>query len=137
MFAKNKKNKKMIELTKAEEQIMQMLWKMKKGFVKDIVEQFEDPKPAYNTVSTIIRILEKKGAVDYKAYGKTYEYFPIITKQDYTKKQINNIVKNYFGNSFKKMVSFFSQQEDLSVKELEQLVKNMEKIIEEKKNSEL
>jgi len=125
----------MIELTRAEEQVMQILWKLKKGFVKDIIEHFEEPKPAYNTISTIIRILEKKGVVDHKEYGKTFEYFPIISKKDYTKKIYNNFVKNYFGSSFKKMFSFFSQEEDISVKELQDLQELMQKMIEEKNKS--
>jgi len=124
----------MIELTKAEEQVMQILWKIEKGFVKDIVEKFDEPKPAYNTVSTIIRILEKKGVVSHKAYGKTHQYFPLITKKEYTKKYMNNFIRNYFGNSFKKMVSFFSKQENLSINELEELKGIMEKMIEEKKS---
>ena len=72
----------MKELTKAEEQIMQILWKLEKGFVKDIVDAMPEPKPAYNTVSTIVRILEKKGFVDHNAYGKTFEYFPIVSKKE-------------------------------------------------------
>lgn len=134
MYKLNFKNF-MIELTKAEEQVMQILWKIEKGFVKDVVEQFDEPKPAYNTVSTIIRILEKKGVVGYKAYGNSHEYYPLITKKKYTKKYMNNFLKNYFGNSFKKMVSFFSRQEDLSIKELEELKSVVEKIIEEKKKN--
>jgi BlaI family penicillinase repressor len=126
----------MMELTKAEEQVMQILWKMEKGFVKEVVDQFDEPKPAYNTVSTIIRILEKKGIVGYKVFGNTHEYFPIISKKDYTKKYMNNFIRNYFGNSFKKMVSFFSKQEELSIKELEELKLMMEKMIEDKKANE-
>jgi predicted transcriptional regulator len=125
-----------MELTKAEEQVMQILWKMEKGFVKEVVDQFDEPKPAYNTVSTIIRILEKKGIVGYKVFGNTHEYFPIISKKDYTKKYMNNFIRNYFGNSFKKMVSFFSKQEELSIKELEELKLMMEKMIEDKKANE-
>lgn len=123
----------MKELTKAEEQVMQILWKIEKGFVKDLMEHFEDPKPAYNTVSTIIRILEKKEFVSYKAYGNTYEYFPIVSKDDYRKKTIKKIVGNYFGNSYKNLMSFFTKNENLSLKELEELKDAIEKEIKQKK----
>ena len=123
----------MKELTKAEEQVMQNLWKLGKGFVKDVVELFDDPKPAYNTVSTIIRILEKKGFVSYKAYGNTYEYFPVVSKEEYTQKTMKKFVGNYFGNSFQSMFSYFSKNENLSLKELEELKAIIEKEINSKK----
>ncbi|MFH0892931.1 MAG: BlaI/MecI/CopY family transcriptional regulator, partial [Bacteroidota bacterium] len=91
----------MKELTKAEEQVMQILWEIEKGFVKDVVELIPEPKPAYNTVSTIIRILEKKGFVGYTAYGKTHEYFPLVGKEEYTREYLGHVVRNYFSNSFK------------------------------------
>jgi len=112
----------MKELTKAEEQVMQILWRLGKGFVKDVIEQFPEPKPIYNSVSTIIRILEKKGFVSYKAYGKTHEYYPLIKKSDYQKFFLKNFVGGYFGGSFKRMVSFFAKEEELDVHELEELV---------------
>jgi BlaI family transcriptional regulator, penicillinase repressor len=111
----------MKELTKAEEQIMQILWDMKRAYVKDLVERFPDPKPAYTTVSTIVRILEKKGFVGYKAYGKTHEYFPLVAKKDYTHELFKGMLSGYFGNSIKQMVSFFSRDKNLSVSELEEL----------------
>jgi BlaI family transcriptional regulator, penicillinase repressor len=123
----------MKELTKAEEQVMQNLWKLGKGFVKDVVELFEDPKPAYNTVSTIIRILEKKEFVSYKAYGNTYEYFPVVSKEEYTQRTMKKFVGNYFGNSYKNLFSFFSKNENLSLKELEELKQVIEKEINQKK----
>ena len=98
------------ELTKAENQIMQILWKLEKAFVKDIVEQMPSPKPAYNTVSTIARILEKKGFVAYNAYGKTHEYFPLVSKDRYTKFYLNNLVSGYFNGSFQSLVSFFASE---------------------------
>lgn len=116
----------MKELTKSEEQIMQILWKIEKGFVNDIVEQIPEPKPAYNTVSTITRILETKNFVSHKAYGKTHEYFPIITKEEYTSKSLNKLVDNYFDNSYKKLVSFFAKEEHVSRKELEAIKKMIE-----------
>ncbi len=126
----------MKELTKAEEQVMQILWKMEEGFVKEVVEHFGEPKPAYNTVSTIIRILEKKGFIDHKAYGKTHLYFPIVGKDDYKKKFLKGFMKNYFGSSFKQLVSFFSEKEDMSIEEMEELVKIVNEKIKDKKNDE-
>jgi len=123
----------MKELTKAEEQIMQILWKMKKGFVKEIVEHFADPKPAYNTVSTIVRILEEKEFVGHESFGRTYQYFPLVTKKEYTKKFMKGFMKNYFENSAKNMFSFLSNEDELSVEEIEELKKEMDKIIEQKK----
>ncbi|MFA7626474.1 MAG: BlaI/MecI/CopY family transcriptional regulator, partial [Candidatus Kapaibacterium sp.] len=107
-------------LTKAEEQIMIELWRLKKAYVKDIVEQLPEPKPAYNTVSTIVRILEKKGFVSHKVHGKTHEYYPIIAKDDYKKLSLNNLVQNYFSASYKQLVSFFTEKENLSLAELEE-----------------
>lgn len=123
------------ELTKAEEQVMQILWKLQKAFVKDVVEQFENPLPAYNTVSTIIRILEKKGFVSYKAYGNTYEYFPLITKKEYSEIYLGNFVNKYFGNSYNSLVSFFASGDNLSIKELEEMKQLVEDEIKKKKNN--
>ena len=123
----------MKELTKAEEQIIQILWKIEKGFVKDIIEYLPKPRPAYNTVSTIIRILEKKGFVSHKAYGKTYEYYPLIDKKEYTKVYFKNFIHNYFSNSFQQMVSFFAKEEDLSLTEMEEMKKIIEEEIEKQK----
>lgn len=111
------------ELTKAEDQIMQVLWTLEKAFVKDIIEKLPKPKPAYNTVSTIIRILETKGFVDHTAYGKTHEYFPVISKEVYTKFYLNSMLKGYFNNSFENLVSFFAKENDMSLKDIEKLLK--------------
>ncbi len=116
------------ELTKAEDQIMQILWTLQRGFVKDIVEQMPDPKPAYNTVSTIVRILEKKGFVGYKAYGKTHEYFPLIAKEKYTRFYLNNMVKGYFNGSVQNLVSFFAQENKMDVQDIDQLMKQLEEL---------
>ncbi|HOG56844.1 MAG TPA: BlaI/MecI/CopY family transcriptional regulator [Bacteroidales bacterium] len=126
----------MRELTRAEEQVMQILWKIKKGFVKDILEHIDEPKPAYNTVSTIVRILQDKGFVSHKAYGRTHEYFPLISKSDYSKAHLNNFVKNYFSNSFEKMVSFFAREKGISVAEMGEIMRIMEQEIK-KQNSEI
>jgi predicted transcriptional regulator len=116
----------MRDLTRAEEQVMQVLWKIKKGFVKDILEHFDDPKPAYNTVSTIVRILQEKGFVTHKAYGRTHEYYPVVTKNEYSKSHLNTFVNDYFSNSFEKMVSFFAKEKSISLKEMEEIMKIME-----------
>lgn len=112
----------MKELTKSEEEVMQILWKIKKGFVKDVMEYFAEPKPAYNTVSTIIRILEAKNFVSHKAYGKTYEYFPLVAKDEYKKFYLRTMMKNYFNNSFQELVSFFSKENKMTVSEIEEVI---------------
>lgn len=116
------------ELTKAEDQVMQILWTLEKGFVKDIVEEMPEPRPAYNTVSTIVRILETKGFIDHKAYGKTHEYFPVISKDKYMQFYLNNMIKGYFNGSFQNLVSFFTKEEKINVKEIDQLVKHLEEL---------
>jgi BlaI family transcriptional regulator, penicillinase repressor len=116
----------MRELTRAEEEIMHILWKIEKGFVKDILEHFPEPKPAYNTVSTIVRILQEKGFVDHKAYGRTHEYFPIVSKDEYSKMHLKTFVNDYFSNSFEKMVSFFAREKGITVKEMEEIMKIMQ-----------
>ena len=113
------------ELTKAEDQVMQILWKLQNAFVKDIVEEMPDPKPAYNTVSTIVRILETKGFVDHKAYGKTHEYFPVVSKEKYTKFYLNNLLKGYFNGSFQNLVSFFAKENKMDIKSLEKLLEEI------------
>jgi BlaI family penicillinase repressor len=123
----------MRELTRAEEQVMQVLWKIKKGFVKDVLEHFEDPKPAYNTVSTIIRILQDKGFVSHKAYGRTHEYYPLISKDEYSKSHLSSFVNDYFSNSFGKMVSFFAKEREISIKEMEEIMKIMDNEVKKQK----
>ena len=118
------------ELTKAEEQIMQELWLLEKAFVKEIVDKLPEPKPAYNTVSTIIRILEKKGFVDHYAYGKTHQYFPLISKTDYTKSYFKNFLSGYFSNSFQEMVSFFAKEDKMTLSDLEEIIKEAGKDLE-------
>jgi predicted transcriptional regulator len=123
----------MKELTKAEEELMHILWKIDKGFVNDILDRLPGPKPAYNTVSTIVRILEKKGFVGHTAYGKSHEYYPLVSKKEYTKKYFGHFMKNYFGNSYREMVSFFTDDNTLSLGELEELKKAMaEEIIKKR-----
>jgi len=120
----------MKELTKAEEQVMQLLWKLEKAFVKDIVEEMPDPKPAYNTVSTIVRILEKKGFVGHNAYGKTHEYFPLVARKEYTRSFMKNFMRNYFSGSFQEMVSFFAKEDNMSISELDELMEDVKRDLE-------
>ncbi len=124
----------MKELTKGEEQIMKILWDLEKGFVNDIIDRMPEPKPAYNTVSTIVRILEAKGFVSHKAYGKTHEYFPLLSREQYTKGFLNGFVKNYFSDSFKNMVSFFSKNEKLSAKEIEEIIDILQDQLDKQKD---
>lgn len=121
------------ELTRAEEQIMQVLWVLEKAFVKEVIEKLSEPKPAYNTVSTIIRILETKGFVNHEAFGNTHRYFPIISKKEYSRFYLKNFVGNYFSNSYQQMVSFFTKEESLSLQEMEELKKLLENQIENRK----
>ena len=125
----------MRDLTQAEEQVMQILWDLEKGFVKDILEKFNDPKPAYNTVSTIVRILQDKGFVSHKAYGRTHEYYPLITRDEYKKSHMSSFVKHYFANSYENMVSFFTSENKISVKEMEEIMKLMEQEISKQKTA--
>lgn len=126
----------MKELTRAEEQIMMILWKIRRGFVKDILEHFNDPKPAYNTVSTIVRILQEKGFVSHKAYGRTHEYFPVVSKKAYSKMQMGNFINSYFSNSYEQMVSFFAREKEISIKEMEEIMKLMSEEIKKQKSTE-
>ena len=116
------------ELTRAEEQLMQILWELQKGFIKDIIEELPEPKPAYNTVSTIIRILETKGFVDHQAFGKTHEYFPIISKEEYQNFATDKLMNGYFDNSVKHMFSYFLKKEKIDMKEADEIMKLIEKL---------
>ena len=117
----------MKQLTKAEEEIMQILWQLEKANVKEVISVLPEPKPAYNTVSTIIRILENKGFVDYEKQGKGHLYFPVVKKQDYSNQSINTLVDNYFQGSFKSMVSFFVKKNDVDLKDMEAILKDINK----------
>ena len=115
------------ELTKAEEQIMQELWDMSGGFVKEVIDRLPEPKPAYNTVSTIIRILQTKGFVDHQAFGKSHRYIPVISKEDYKKVIAGKLLNGYFNNSPKSMLSFFLEENKLDVSELDEILKLINK----------
>ncbi|WP_457615889.1 BlaI/MecI/CopY family transcriptional regulator [Lutibacter sp.] len=110
------------QLTKAEEQLMQILWDLQEAAVKEIIEKLPEPKPAYNTVSTIIRILEAKQFVSHKAKGRGYIYFPLVQKTDYTNQSLHKLVNGYFEGSFKNMVSFFVKKNNVDLKELETIL---------------
>jgi len=123
----------MKQLTRAEEQVMQVLWDLEVAYVRDILDKLPKPKPAYNTVSTIIRILEKKGFVGYKAFGKAHEYYPLTSKKDYRRNYFKGFLTNYFGNSYMALTSFFTKEQDLSLQELEDIKKMIEEEINQKK----
>ena len=116
------------DLTRAEEQIMQVLWQLKKGFVKDVLDVLPEPKPAYNTVSTIIRILETKGSVGHTAFGKSHEYHPIVSKEQYKSFAADKLLTGYFDNSVNRMLSFFVKKEKIDLKEADEIMKLIEKL---------
>jgi len=123
----------MKELTRAEEQIMHELWEIEKGLVKDIIDRLPEPKPAYNTVSTIVRILEKKGFVGHEAFGKTHRYFPLITLNEYRRGFLKSLVNRFFGNSYQEMVSFFASDRKITIQELEEMKISLAEEIERQK----
>jgi len=118
---------KTMQLTRAEEQVMQILWDLEEGLVKDIRERFDDPKPARNTVSTVVRILEKKGYVDHKSFGNVHLYYPVVSREEYSRHQLFGLLEGYFDNSFPAMASFFAREKDLSVAEMEELINETRK----------
>ncbi|RFC54495.1 BlaI/MecI/CopY family transcriptional regulator [Brumimicrobium aurantiacum] len=118
---------KQVELTKAEEQVMHILWRIERGFVKDVIKELDEPKPAYSTVSTIIRILVEKKIVSYKAYGKTHEYFPLISKEDYSKQKMGEMIHKLFDGSTQKMLSFLVKKEKLSLSDLDEIMQTLKK----------
>jgi BlaI family transcriptional regulator, penicillinase repressor len=124
----------MKELTKAEEQVMQYLWKMEKGFLKDVVEQFPEPKPAYTTISTVIRVLVKKGFVAHNTYGKIHEYYPLVEKSDYFKGHFKGLMQSFFNGSVTNFASFFTNNEDVNLTELEEIRKMVDDKISKIKN---
>lgn len=114
----------MKEITKAQEEILKALWRINEGAVSDVLDVLHEPKPAYNTVATVIKVLEKKEYVSHKTYGKTNVYYPIITDTEYAKYLLKDTIKGFFNGSLNQMVSFFVKNRDLSINELEEL-KNM------------
>ena len=125
--------KKELQLTRAEEQVMQILWDMGKGLVKDIRDRFEDPRPARNTISTVVRVLERKKYVDHKAYGNVHVYYPMVSKKEYSKNQLFRLLDGYFDNSFPALATFFAREKDLSIRELEELLEDTRKELKRNK----
>jgi len=123
----------MKKLTKAEEEVMQILWDLGQGFVKDVIECMPDPKPPYSTVSTVIRILEKKEFVAHWQYGNTYEYYPLVSRDEYARVHFNGFLAGYFNNSFPKMAAFFARENNLSMIELEEIMRLTEEELEKTK----
>ncbi|MEO9533962.1 MAG: BlaI/MecI/CopY family transcriptional regulator [Crocinitomicaceae bacterium] len=113
------------ELTKAEEQIMQAIWSVEKGFAKDILEELTEPKPAYNTVLTVVRVLVQKGFVKFNTYGKSNEYYPTLSKEEYSNQKLQSLKKNYFNNSAKELLSFFVKENKMDINELDELLKSI------------
>jgi len=123
----------MKELTQAEEQIMEYLWQLGAGFVRDIRDQFPEPRPAYNTVSTIIRILEKKGVVGHRSYGRSHQYYPLMSKSEYKRRRFRDILKKHFSNSYRSFLSFFTKEEDVGLTELEEMKRMIDEEIQKRK----
>lgn len=123
----------MTTLTKAEEKIMKILWGIKEGFIKDIIDEYPDPKPPYNSVSTIVRVLVQKEIVGFKAYGKSHQYHPLISKEEYSQGQLSRLVSDYYNNSLKQVVNFFSESKALDQQELDEVMKMLEDL-KSKKN---
>lgn len=118
-----KRKKTLQTLTKAEEEVMQIIWDLERCMVRDILDKIGDPDIPHSTVSSVVRILERKGFVDHKAYGKTHEYFPVVSREEYASHGVQSLLERYFGGSPKKLVSFLVQSEDLTLKELNELLK--------------
>jgi BlaI family penicillinase repressor len=116
------------DLTKAEEQIMQIVWQIEKGFVKEVMDFLPEPKPAYNTVSTIIRILEVKGFIGHEAFGKAYRYYPLISREDYKRHATDKLLGNYFENSVESMFSFFVKEEKMDLSDVDEILKMISKL---------
>jgi predicted transcriptional regulator len=123
----------MKELTRAEEQIMHVLWNLGAAFVKDIIERLPEPKPAYNTVSTVVRILEKKGFVGHRAMGQSHQYHPLVSKESYTQEFLRSFVKDYFDDSYQELVSFFARDKNMSLEELEDILYALREEIKKQK----
>ena len=117
----------MQKLTNKEEEVMKVLWKLEKAFVKDILKEFKGSKPHYNTLSTIVRNLEDKKYVSHEAFGHTHRYYPLVSKEDYRKRFINATIADYYDNSYKNMVSFFAKEQKITADELREIIKLIEK----------
>jgi len=123
----------MKELTKAEEQLMHYLWSLKKAYLKEIVEQYPEPAPAYTTISTVVNVLVKKEFIGFETHGKSREYRPLVSKEKYTKQSMNGLMNSFFDNSAKKFASFFASQDDVSIEELQEIRKLIDEQIAQRK----
>jgi len=117
----------MKKLTRKEEELMKILWKLKKAFVKDLIAEYPDPKPHYNTISSLVRLLQDKGLIGFRSYGNTYEYFPLLSREDYRKTFMSQVVKDYFDNSYQNAVAFFVKEKELTAEQLEELIRLIKK----------
>ena len=117
----------MKKLTRKEEELMKILWRLEKAFVKDIVEQYPEPKPHYNTVSSLVRLLQDKVIIGFTQYGNTYEYYPIISRDDYRKTFMNQVISDYFDNSYSSAVAFFVKEKGLKPEELDEILQLIRK----------
>ena len=120
--------KELKELTKAEDQLMRVLWQLKKGFIKDIADQMPEPRPAYNTVATVLKVLKNKGFVEHEKVGNMYVYFPLIQEKDYTRFAFNKIFSNYFNGSYQRLVSFLAEEKEIDSNSRKELLKLAEKL---------
>ena len=137
MFALSYKGKQMTKrLTRAEEEIMLILWNLKEGTIRDVMNELDEPETPYTTVSTVVRVLEKKGIVGHKAVGTTYLYFPLLERKEYLKGHLTGIVANYFDGSFSRLAAFFAKENDLNLSELQELIGDIEDELESKDNNE-
>lgn len=123
----------MITLTKGEEKIMKILWDIKKGFIKDIIEEYPTQKPLYNSVSTIVRVLVQKEIIGYKVYGNSHQYYPRISKEEYSKGQMKRLVTDYYNNSLSQVVNFFTESKKLDEKELDEAMRMLAELKAKKK----
>ncbi|ETN94476.1 BlaI/MecI/CopY family transcriptional regulator [Zhouia amylolytica] len=112
-----------MKLSKSEEEVMNHLWRLKKAFMKDLLEQYEEPKPANTTIATLLKRMQDKGFVSYKLFGKSREYYPLVSKESYFSKQLKGLIKNFFNDSPAQFASFFTEKTDLSEEELKELRK--------------
>ncbi len=117
----------MHKLTRKEEELMKILWKLEKAFVKEIVEQYPNPKPHYNTISSLVRLLQEKGIIGFRQYGNTYEYYPLISREEYRRPYMNQVIRDYFDNSWQNAVAFFVKEKGLKPDELEEIIRMIKK----------
>jgi predicted transcriptional regulator len=117
----------MKKLTRKEEELMKILWKLKKAFVKDLIAEYPDPKPHYNTISSLVRLLQDKGMIGFRPYGNTYEYFPLLSREEYRKTFMSQVVKDYFDNSYQNAVAFFVKEKGLTAEQREELIRLIKK----------